>query len=94
MFSAQEIETLKTNSLSMQNAKVFGEMVESDLTIGGIFPNANNDDFSNANEAIFKGKWCSWWILGKQLLSLAKIFTGPKADKAIDKLIELGDRIC
>jgi hypothetical protein len=94
ILTSSELEILKANSLSVANAQNLARQIESDITVGGIFPNANSGDYSNPDIEKFKSKWCSWWIVAKILLNIAKVFTGPIADKAIDKLIELGDRVC
>ncbi len=89
-----ELETLKANSLSIRNARDIAKQIESDPTFSGIFPNGKTGDFTNPNEEKFKNKWCGWWPIAKILLTIAKTFTGDNADKAIDAIIGLGDRIC
>ncbi len=39
-------------------------------------------------------QFCQYWPTVKKILEFAKIFTGKKADKAIDIIIEWGNRIC
>lgn len=89
-----ELETLKANSLSVSNARDIATQIESDHTIGGIFPAGASGDFTNPDEEKFKAKWCGWWPVAKILLTLAKIFTGDNADKAIDAILNLGNSIC
>jgi hypothetical protein len=93
VLTKNELETLKMNSLSISNAKDIANQIESDLTVGGIFPNAETGNFENPNIEIFTQKWLWWWLAAKILLKLAKVFTGEKADKVIDKIILLGDSI-
>ena len=38
MINLQELEALKANSLSLENARVIADQIENDLTVGGIFP--------------------------------------------------------
>ena len=90
-FTLQELEA---NSQHLQNAKNLAQSIINDPTVGGIFPNAANGDFSSPNIERFKGKFCSWWPLAKKLLKLAKVFTNSRIDAIIDQLIELGDSIC
>ncbi|MBN9283570.1 MULTISPECIES: hypothetical protein [unclassified Flavobacterium] len=92
--SASELELLKANSLSMRNARDIARHIESDYTVGGIFPNGKSGDFDTPNVERFQSKWCSWWPVARILLTLAKIFTGEKGDKAINALIALGDTVC
>lgn len=92
--TAIELEILKTNSLSLSNARAIGTQIESDLSAGGIFPHGANGDFSNPDMEKFRSKWCDWWVIAKILLSLAKVFTGPKADKVLDALLALGNTTC
>lgn len=89
-----ELEILRTNSLSLENAKSIANQIDKDPTVGGLFPNANNGDFTTVNEAKFKSRWCFWWKVAKPLLKLAKIFTGNKVDAIIDNIIKVGDRLC
>ncbi len=92
--SSSELELLKSSSLNFQNAKVIGELINSDRTVGGIFMNAGNGDFSNPDVDKFEAKYCAWWPLARILLTIAKVFTGEKTDKVIDELLKLGDRVC
>lgn len=92
--TVNELETLKANSLSIRNAKDIAEQIDSDHTVGGIFPNAATGDFTNPDIQKFKEKWCGWWPVARILLTLAKIFTGDKADKVIDAILKLGDTVC
>ncbi|MEN8825793.1 MAG: hypothetical protein ABF273_05500 [Wenyingzhuangia sp.] len=92
--TTKEIEILKTNSLSLQNAQAIAIQLEKDPTVGGIFPNALADDFSVVSEEKFKKKYCWWWKLAKILLTLAKVFTGNRGDQVIEQLIKLGNHIC
>lgn len=94
MFTTEEMKSLTSNSLSLTNAKHFAQMIKSDLTIGGIFPNAYLGDFSEINTEKFQSKFCGFWPLAKKLLSLAKVFTNDKIDTIIDKLIAFGDVNC
>lgn len=89
-----ELDTLKANSLSIRNARDIALQIESDPTFSGIFPNARTGDFTNPDQEKFKDKWCGWWPIAKILLTIAKTFTGDNADKAIDAIISLGDRVC
>lgn len=89
-----ELSTLKANSLSIQNAKEMAKLIDSDHTVGGIFPNGKNGDFSDPKIEIFKSKWCGWWPVAKILLTIAKIFTGDNADKVIDEILKLGSNVC
>lgn len=93
-FTENEMSALMTNSLDLRNAKLLAELVESDHTVGGIFPQGAAGDFTNPNNDEFKRKFCSWWKLARILFNLAKIFTKEKGDKALDALIILGDTIC
>jgi hypothetical protein len=92
--SVTELETLKSNSLSIRNAKDIAKLIESDNTVGGVFPNAAEEDFKNPDIQKFKEKWCGWWPVARILLTIAMIFTGEKADKVINALIKLGDTNC
>ena len=92
--TAQELDFLKANSLNMANAKDMAELIKSDVTLGGIFPNAATGDFSNPNTKLFSEKWCAIWDWAKILLRLAKIFTNDKIDKVIDALLALGNKVC
>ncbi|MFW0736735.1 hypothetical protein [Flavobacterium sp. T12S277] len=89
-----DLETLRANSLSIGNARDIAQQIESDPTFSGIFPNGTTGDFANPDERKFKDKWCGWWPTAKILLTIAKTFTGDNADRAIDAIISLGDRIC
>jgi hypothetical protein len=90
----QELEILKTNSLSLGNARIIASQIESDYTAGGVFPKAGENNFTEINEKVFKAKWCFWWKFAKILLKIAKIFTKSKGDKVIDNLLKLGNKIC
>lgn len=92
--SKNDLEILKANSLSVANAKAIAEQIESDSTVGGIFPHGNSGDFTDPDIEKFKSKWCSWWDVARILLTLAKIFTGENADKVIDAILKLGDSVC
>lgn len=92
--TANELELLKANSLNISNARDIANQIESDHTVGGIFPNAINDDYSNPDIQKFKDKWCAWWPVARILLTIAKIFTGNKGDNAIEAMISLGDSVC
>lgn len=92
--SQQELEALKVNSLSIKDAKNMAEQIESDHTVGGLFPQGAVGDFSNPDIAKFKDKWCPWWPIARILLTIAKVFTGDKGDKVIDALMKLGDTVC
>jgi hypothetical protein len=39
-------------------------------------------------------QFCQYWPTVKKILEFAKVFTGKKADRAIDVIIEWGNRIC
>lgn len=93
-FTENEMDVLVTNSLDLRNAKLLAELVESDYTVGGIFPKGAEGDFTNPNHDEFKRKFCPWWKLARILFNIAKIFTKKKGDKALDALILLGDTIC
>lgn len=90
----KEFETLTANSLSIDNAKSIAIQIENDLTVGGVFPKAEEDVFTVIDKDRFKARYCWWWKLAKVLLKLAKVFTGKKADKVIDHLIKVGNQIC
>ncbi|TXI88286.1 MAG: hypothetical protein E6Q37_00460 [Crocinitomicaceae bacterium] len=90
----QELDVLKANSLSLTDVKQMAELIDSDHSIGGIFPNGTNGDFSNADIEKFMNKWCSWWPIARILLTVAKAFTNDKVDKVIDALLKLGDSVC
>jgi hypothetical protein len=92
--SESELEILKVNSLSINNAKNIGSQIDSDHTVGGIFPKGETGDFSDPDIEKFKSRWCSWWTVAKILLSLAKIFVGERTDKVLDAILSLGNRIC
>ena len=92
--TASELEILKANSLSVANAQSMATQIESDLTVGGIFPNGASGDFTDQNVEKFKAKWCSWWSVAKILLTIAKVFTGPKGDDVIDALLKMGNNLC
>lgn len=89
-----ELETLKANSLSLENARQIGLQLEKDPTASGVFPKGAEEDFSVVDEERFKDKWCTWWKLAKIILKIAKVFTGNKADKVIDNLLKVGNTIC
>lgn len=92
----EEMKHLESNSLSIQNAIALGNYIKNDPTVGGIFPNNadGSGNFTNANEAIFKDKYCKYWKFIRPVLILAKTFTGPAIDIIIDALIALGDKAC
>lgn len=92
--STKELEILKTNSLSVSNARRLALQIETDPTVGGIFPKAEEEDFSIINEEKFKQKYCWWWNVAKILLTLAKVFTGRRGDQILDHLLKLGNHIC
>jgi hypothetical protein len=91
--TAQELKNLRLTSLTFANAKALAQHLESDPTAGGIFPNGKNGNFSNPNIETFEKKWGWWWEVAKDLLSMAKTFTGPKLDLVIDALIMLGEQL-
>jgi len=90
----QELDFLRVNSLSVKNARELAEFIESDDTVGGIFPNGAAGDFTTFNAEAFKKKWCSWYPIARILLKIAKAFAGPKGDEKIDAIIEIGDSLC
>ncbi|WP_427874764.1 hypothetical protein [Flavobacterium sp. MMS24-S5] len=92
--SAKEKETFTENSLNVSNAIHLANFIEKDLTIGGVFPNGKSGDFKNPDTKKFATKWCSIWAIIKPLCIVAKVFTGDKADAAIDAFIALGDTAC
>ena len=92
--TSSELEILKTNSLSLENARQIGLQLEKDPTAGGVFPKAAEGNFSIVNEDAFKEKWCTWWKLAKIVLKIAKVFTGAKTDKLINSLLRVGNTIC
>jgi hypothetical protein len=94
MINQQELEALKANSLSLENARVIADQIENDLTVGGIFPNGNNADFTHPDIEKFKTKWCPIWPYVRVLLNIAKLFTNDRVDKVIDALLGLGDEVC
>ena len=94
MINQQELEALKANSLSLENARVIADQIEKDLTVGGIFPNGNTADFTHPDIEKFKAKWCPIWPYVRVLLNIAKIFTNDRVDKVIDALLALGDEVC
>lgn len=85
---------LKANPHLFGNAKHMADALNHDITVGGIFPNAANGDFNAVDEGRFKSKYCDWWPTARIVLSTAKIFTGSRIDAIIDRLIEVGDRLC
>lgn len=89
-----ELDALAANSLGMESARTVATHIESDTTMGGIFPNAQDGNFNNPDIAKFKDKWCDWWPVAKILLKIAKVFTGEKGDKAIDAILKLGNEVC
>lgn len=92
--SAQELEMLKANSLNLHNAKAIGDMINDDMTAGGIFAHGEEEDFSNPDIEAFKNKYCGWWPIARILLNLAKIFTKKKGDRVLNEMIKLGDEVC
>jgi hypothetical protein len=94
MINQQELEALKANSLSLENARVIADQIEKDPTVGGIFPNGNTADFTHPDIEKFKSKWCPIWPYVRVLLNIAKIFTNDRVDKVIDALLALGDEVC
>lgn len=92
--SERELEVLSANSLSVQNAKELAMHIESDYTVGGIFPKAQSGDFKLPDLEAFKARWCSWWPVAKVLLTLSKTFSGQKGVQVITQLILLGDQVC
>lgn len=91
-----ELDALQANSLSIRDAKDIGSLIDSDVTVNGIFPNNTEDveDYTNPDIEKFKDKWCSWWPIAKILLHIAKIFTKKRGDKVINEMIELGNTLC
>lgn len=89
-----ELEILRTNSLSLENAKSIANQIEKDPTVGGLFPNAESGDFTTVDEVKFKSRWCFWWKVARPLLKLAKIFTGNKGDAIIDSIMKTGNVLC
>ena len=91
-----ELDALQSNSLSIRDARDISELIDSDLSVNGIFPNntAAAEDFTNPDIEKFKAKWCSWWPIAKILLQIAKIFTKERGDQVIDEMIKLGNTVC
>lgn len=89
-----DIKALHENGFQAADAKAIADMVSSDATAGGIFPNAELGDFNAPDIDRFKSKYCSWWPIAKLLLGFAKVFTGPRGDRTLDALIELGNKVC
>jgi hypothetical protein len=92
--SSKELEMLKANSLNLSDAKTLSDLISNDHSVGGIFPNGANGDFTNPDIEAFKAKYCSWWPIARILFVIGKIFTKEKGDKVIDALISLGDQVC
>lgn len=56
-----------------------------------------------SNKLVFEGvmnvddvltQLCSYWTIAKPILSMAKIITPPKIDKAIDELLGIVNKLC
>ena len=92
--SSKELEMLKANSLNLSDAKTLSDLVSADHSVGGIFPNGKNGDFSNPDIEAFKSKYCAWWPIARILFVIGKIFTKDKGDQVMDALIALGDEVC
>jgi len=92
--NSSELESLKNNPEHVKSAKLIADQITKDPTSGGVFPKANEGNFEEVDHEIFKDKYCDWWPVIRILLIIAKIFTGKKGDKAINRTIEVGDEVC
>jgi hypothetical protein len=78
----------------LTDARTMADFLKGDHSVGGIFPRAHEGNFEEVNESLFKIKFCKHWSVIKTVLGVAKIFTPDKVDLIIDRIIEVGDKLC
>ena len=78
----------------LTDARTMADFLKGDNTVGGIFPKAHEGNFEEVNESLFKAKFCKHWPVIRTVLGAAKIFTPEKVDLIIDRLIEVGNKLC
>lgn len=91
ILTADELDLMKANSLRVSNAREITDRINTDLTVGGLFPNAGVGDFSSYDIEKFRTEWYINWEINLIMLRIARTFANEITANSINALIDLGN---